>query len=194
MAIPPHFLLFSAFSSIVHKWVSEEKQREIVGELVLAALHNYLSMFPLDVSVTVTPVSVLKGNMAAWSVPASITQWELTARDVTLSTRTDPGPGPLGIPPMSVWVSSWTPGRCHKPTACTRLHSPQGRAKFELSRAKKNLYECTTFIKTPAEYIWAFISLIAGFGGKKVYSLTISTAVKCSQGSNFIDSHFFPEL
>lgn len=91
------------------------------GKVVLAApLHNYLSMFPLGVSVTVTPASVSRGNMVAWSVPANITQWEWTARDVTPFTRTDPGPGPLGTPPTSVWVSSLPLGRCHKPIRCTQ--------------------------------------------------------------------------
>ena len=73
-------------------------------------LHNYLSVFPSDVSVTVTPASALRGNTGGWCVPASITRRETTARDVTPFTRTDPGPGPRGTLPTSVWVSScfWT--------------------------------------------------------------------------------------
>lgn len=59
-------------------------------------------MFPSDVSVTAMPASALSENMVTWSAPASITQWEPTARDVTPFTRIDPGPGPLGTLPMSV--------------------------------------------------------------------------------------------
>lgn len=73
-----------------------------VGKLVLHLLHNSLSAFPSDASVTVTPVSALRGNMGVWCVPANTIQWEMTARDVTPFTRIDPGPGPLGTPPTSV--------------------------------------------------------------------------------------------
>lgn len=137
--LPSHFA--SAFKFIhrvhncVHICVSEGKQEDRESRrkesLYLQTLLNYLSMFPSDVSVTVTPANALRGNLVTWSAPASITQWELTARDVTPFTRTDPGPGPLGTPPMSVWVSSLIPGCCHKPTGCSHLENTRGSVKFK---------------------------------------------------------------
>lgn len=94
----------------VHKYcysgVDKEKRRESVsgnvGNLVKHLLNNYLSVFLSGVSVTVTQASALRGNTGTWSVPANTIQWEMTARDAIPFTRIDPGPGPLGTPPMSV--------------------------------------------------------------------------------------------
>lgn len=160
--IPSHFPLSSSSYSIhcahkyVYTWVSEGKKKErerwCIGKVVIAP-STQLSVFPSDVSVTVTPASAVRGNMAAWSVPANITQWEMTARDVTPFTRIDPGPGPLGTPPTSVWVSSLLLGHCHKPTACSLLQNSQVQCWIQVTSSgcqrSHKIHQCTTLHQSP---------------------------------------------
>lgn len=70
------------------------------------------SLPPPGVSATATPASAPRASRGGCSASASIIQRGTTARDVTPSTRTGPGPGPPGTPPTSAWVSS-----CHDQNA-----------------------------------------------------------------------------
>lgn len=85
----------------------------LMRSLSAMALFHKPSLPPSGVSATATPASAPRGSRGGCSASASTTQRGTTARDVTLFTRTDPGPGLPGTPPTSAWVSIRLLACCH---------------------------------------------------------------------------------
>lgn len=85
----------------------------LMRRLSVTALSHKPSPPPSGASATATPASAPRGGRGGCSASASTIQRGTTARDVTLFTRTDPGPGRPGTPPTSAWVSIRLLAGCH---------------------------------------------------------------------------------